>query len=73
MVYTSPAGRARQMSAAIASHFRCPLSVEPLVQEQSFGDYEGLARVQLQLDDPTSAEALFSTDALFTQPDSNRR
>lgn len=32
MVYTSPAGRARQMSAVIASHFRCPLSVEPLVQ-----------------------------------------
>ncbi|EOL9014144.1 histidine phosphatase family protein [Cronobacter malonaticus] len=67
-VYTSPAGRARQMSTAIASHFRCPLSVEPLLQEQAFGDYEGLSRVQLQRDDPFSAEALFSTDALFTPP-----
>ncbi|EKM0669172.1 histidine phosphatase family protein [Cronobacter turicensis] len=68
MVYTSPAGRARHMGDAIASHFRCPLSVEPLVQEQAFGDYEGLSRVQLQRDDPTSAEALFSTDAAFTPP-----
>ncbi|EKM5761084.1 histidine phosphatase family protein [Cronobacter turicensis] len=68
MVYTSPAGRARQMGNAIASHFRCPLSVESLLQEQAFGDYEGLSRVQLQRDDPTSAEALFSTDAAFTPP-----
>ncbi|ELY4303301.1 histidine phosphatase family protein [Cronobacter turicensis] len=67
-VYTSPAGRARHMGNAIASHFRCPLSVEPLVQEQAFGDYEGLSRVQLQRDDPSSAEALFSTDAAFTPP-----
>jgi len=73
MVYTSPAGRARHMGNAIASHFRCPLSVEPLLQEQAFGDYEGLSRVPLQRDDPTSAKALFSTDALFAQPDSNRR
>ncbi|EPE7491017.1 histidine phosphatase family protein [Cronobacter universalis] len=72
-VYTSPAGRAHHMGNAIASHFRCPLSVEPLVQEQAFGDYEGLSRVPLQRDDPTSAKALFSTDALFAQPDSNRR
>ncbi|EOL8958872.1 histidine phosphatase family protein [Cronobacter dublinensis] len=43
-VYTSPAGRARHMCEAIASHFRCPLSVEPLVQEQAFGDYEDLSR-----------------------------
>ncbi|EPC7209544.1 histidine phosphatase family protein [Cronobacter dublinensis] len=43
-VYTSPAGRARHMGDAIASHFGCPLSVEPLVQEQAFGDYEGLSR-----------------------------
>ncbi|EOZ0650893.1 histidine phosphatase family protein [Cronobacter muytjensii] len=43
-VYTSPAGRARHMGDAIASHFGCPLSVESLVQEQSFGDYEGLSR-----------------------------
>ncbi|EOC0478606.1 histidine phosphatase family protein [Cronobacter turicensis] len=68
MVYTSPAGRARHMGNAIASHFRCPLSVEPLVQEQAFGDYEGLSRVQLQRDDPLSAEALFSMDAAFTPP-----
>ncbi|ELY3469309.1 histidine phosphatase family protein [Cronobacter universalis] len=67
-VYTSPAGRARHMGNAIASHFRCPLSVEPLVQEQSFGDYEGLSRVQLQRDEPASAEALFSTYAAFTPP-----
>ncbi|EOC0074830.1 histidine phosphatase family protein [Cronobacter turicensis] len=67
-VYTSPAGRARHMGNAIASHFRCPLSVEPLVQEQAFGDYEGLSRVQLQRDNPLGAEALFSTDALFTPP-----
>ncbi|ELY2515218.1 histidine phosphatase family protein, partial [Cronobacter malonaticus] len=67
-VYTSPAGRAHHMANAIASHFRCPLSVEPLLQEQAFGDYEGLSRVQLQRDDPFSAEALFSTDALFTPP-----
>ncbi|EOC0353447.1 histidine phosphatase family protein [Cronobacter turicensis] len=72
-VYTSPAGRARQMSTAIESHFRCPLSVEPLLREQAFGDYEGLSRVPLQRDDPTSARALFSTDALFAQPDSDRR
>ncbi|EOV9618927.1 histidine phosphatase family protein [Cronobacter dublinensis] len=45
VVYTSPAGRARHMGDAIASHFRCPISVEPLVQEQAFGDYEGLSRV----------------------------
>ncbi|WP_231692190.1 histidine phosphatase family protein [Cronobacter dublinensis] len=45
-VYTSPAGRARHMADAIASHFGCPLSVEPLlVQEQAFGDYQGLSRV----------------------------
>ncbi|EOV9572221.1 histidine phosphatase family protein [Cronobacter turicensis] len=67
-VYTSPAGRARQMGDAIASHFRCPLSVEPLLQEQAFGDYEGLSRVQLQRDDPFSVDALFSTDAAFTPP-----
>ncbi|EPX1412768.1 histidine phosphatase family protein [Cronobacter sakazakii] len=67
-VYTSPAGRARHMGNAIASHFRCPLSVEPLLREQAFGDYEGLSRVQLQRDNPLSAEALFSTDALFTPP-----
>ncbi|HDI3023814.1 TPA: histidine phosphatase family protein [Cronobacter turicensis] len=67
-VYTSPAGRARHMGDAIASHFRCPLSVEPLVQEQAFGDYEGLSRVQLQRDEPARAEALFSTDAAFTPP-----
>ncbi|ELY7491043.1 histidine phosphatase family protein [Cronobacter turicensis] len=67
-VYTSPAGRARQMSTAIASHFRCPEYVEPLLQEQAFGDYEGLSRVQLQRDDPLSAEALFSMDAAFTPP-----
>ncbi|ELQ6022551.1 histidine phosphatase family protein [Cronobacter turicensis] len=68
MVYTSPAGRARQMGNAIASHFRCPLSVESLLQEQAFGDYEGLSRVQLQRDEPARAEALFSTDAAFTPP-----
>ncbi|EOG5376000.1 histidine phosphatase family protein [Cronobacter turicensis] len=68
MVYTSPAGRARHMGNAIASHFRCPLSVEPLLQEQAFGDYEGLSRVQLQRDEPARAEALFSTDAAFTPP-----
>ncbi|EOV9657198.1 histidine phosphatase family protein [Cronobacter turicensis] len=68
MVYTSPAGRARHMGDAIESHFRCPLSVEPLVQEQAFGDYEGLSRVQLQRDEPASEEALFSTDAAFTPP-----
>ncbi|MDK1256820.1 histidine phosphatase family protein, partial [Cronobacter malonaticus] len=67
-VYTSPAGRAHHMGNAIASHFRCPLSVEPLLQEQAFGDYEGMTRVQLQRDNPLSAEALFSTDALFTPP-----
>ncbi|EOC1315187.1 histidine phosphatase family protein [Cronobacter turicensis] len=67
-VYTSPAGRAQQMGDAIASHFRCSLFVEPLLQEQAFGDYEGLSRVQLQRDDPFSAEALFSTDAAFTPP-----
>ncbi|MDK1226604.1 histidine phosphatase family protein [Cronobacter turicensis] len=67
-VYTSPAGRARHTGNAIASHFRCPLSVEPLLQEQAFGDYEGLSRVQLQRDNPLGAEALFSTDALFTPP-----
>ncbi|EQA3419909.1 histidine phosphatase family protein [Cronobacter dublinensis] len=67
-VYTSPAGRARHMGDAIASHFRCPISVEPLVQEQAFGDYEGLSRVQLQRDEPARAEALFSTDAAFTPP-----
>ncbi|WP_283011966.1 histidine phosphatase family protein (plasmid) [Cronobacter turicensis] len=72
-VYASPLGRARQMGNAIASHFRCPLSVEPLLREQAFGDYEGLSRVPLQRDDPTSARALFSTDALFAQPDSDRR
>ncbi|CCJ91275.1 phosphoglycerate mutase [Cronobacter turicensis 564] len=68
MVYTSPAGRARHMGDAIASHFRCPLSVESLLQEQAFGDYEGRSRMQLQRDDPTSAEALFSMDAAFTPP-----
>ncbi|EOU3684724.1 histidine phosphatase family protein, partial [Cronobacter turicensis] len=67
-VYTSPTGRAQQMGDAIASHFRCSLFVEPLLQEQAFGDYEGLSRVQLQRDDPFSAEALFSTDAAFTPP-----
>ncbi|EPT7033956.1 histidine phosphatase family protein [Cronobacter malonaticus] len=67
-VYTSPAGRAHHMGNAIASHFRCPLSVEPLVQEQAFGDYEGMTRMQLRRDNPLSAEALFSTDALFTPP-----
>ncbi|EPU0991868.1 histidine phosphatase family protein [Cronobacter turicensis] len=67
-VYTSPAGRARHMGDAIASHFGCPLSVEPLVQEQAFGDYEGLSRVQLQRDDPLSVDALFSMDAAFTPP-----
>ncbi|WP_283011962.1 histidine phosphatase family protein (plasmid) [Cronobacter turicensis] len=67
-VYASPLGRARHMGDAIASHFRCPLSVEPLVQEQAFGDYEGLSRVQLQRDEPASEEALFSTDAAFTPP-----
>ncbi|CCK00658.1 histidine phosphatase family protein (plasmid) [Cronobacter malonaticus] len=68
VVYASPLGRARHMGYAIASHFRCLLSVEPLLREQAFGDYEGLSRVQLQRDDPFSAEALFSTDALFTPP-----
>ncbi|EPE7491134.1 histidine phosphatase family protein [Cronobacter universalis] len=67
-VYTSPAGRAHHMGNAIASHFRCPLSVEPLLQEQAFGDYEGMTRVQLQRDNPLCAKALFSTDALFTPP-----
>ncbi|MDI7659490.1 histidine phosphatase family protein [Cronobacter universalis] len=67
-VYTSPAGRARHMGDAIASHFGCPLSVEPRVQEQLFGDYEGLSRVQLQRVEPARAEALFSTDAAFTPP-----
>ncbi|ELY4128557.1 histidine phosphatase family protein [Cronobacter malonaticus] len=67
-VYTSPAGRAHHMANAIASHFRCPLSVEPLLQEQAFGDYEGMTRMQLRRDNPLSAEALFSTDALFTPP-----
>jgi len=43
-VYTSPAGRARHMGDAITSHYGCPISVEPLVQEQAFGDYEGLSR-----------------------------
>ncbi|ELY2857520.1 histidine phosphatase family protein [Cronobacter dublinensis] len=26
------------------AHFGCPTSVEPLAQEQAFGDYEGLSR-----------------------------
>ncbi|EOC5801115.1 histidine phosphatase family protein [Cronobacter dublinensis] len=61
MVYTSPAGRARHMGDAIASHFGCPLSVEPLVQEQSFGDYEGLSRPPRLVSFIQSTDLSFST------------
>lgn len=42
-VYASPLGRAWQMGQSLAKGFRCPLTAEPALKEQAFGQFEGVS------------------------------
>ncbi|MFQ7389111.1 MAG: histidine phosphatase family protein [Escherichia sp.] len=61
-VYASPLGRAWQMGQSLAESFCCSLIAESALKEQAFGQFEGMATVQLLKHSPDAAEALFKLD-----------
>ncbi|MCW4990140.1 histidine phosphatase family protein [Enterobacter mori] len=67
-VFTSPLGRAWKMGQALAGHFQCPLVIEEALKEQSFGQYEGMTKAQLEQEYRSQFLALFSQNAAFCPP-----
>lgn len=67
-VYASPLGRAWQMGQRLAERFRCPLTAEPALKEQAFGQYEGMSSQLLIRNHPNDANALFELDAEYCPP-----
>lgn len=47
-VISSPAGRAQQMAACIATHFACDFQLHDALQEQHFGELEGRSLSEIQ-------------------------
>ncbi len=67
-VYASPLGRAWQMGQSLAKGFRCPLTAEPALKEQAFGQFEGVSSELLIQNYPNDARALFELDAAYCPP-----
>lgn len=67
-VYTSTLLRAERTGRAIARHFDCPLMLDADLNEQAFGQYEGLTFTQLNIQHPNAVESLFRRDANFLPP-----
>jgi len=67
-VFASPLGRAWQMGQRLAECFCCPLSAEPALKEQAFGQFEGMSSELLIQHYPNDADALFELDAAYCPP-----
>ncbi|MDK2632679.1 histidine phosphatase family protein [Pantoea stewartii subsp. indologenes] len=68
-VYASPLGRTWQMGQSLSECFGCPLVAETALQEQAFGQFEGMSTAQLIQHHPKDANALFKFDADYCPPE----
>lgn len=56
------------MGQALAGYFQCPLVIEEVLKEKSFGQYEVMTKVQLACEHFSEFLALFSQNVAFCPP-----
>src|SRR6267142_6982153 len=67
-VYASPLERARASAEAIAAPHKVPVRLAPPFREMSFGEWEGLTRVDVAVRDAAAYETWRSTPHLVVPP-----